>query len=161
MKGLTNDEVVKQRKKYGSNNIVKNKKNNFFKLFLESLADPIIRILLIALAIKLIFLFKDFDIYETIGILIAILLASFISTISEYGSEEAFNRLQEESSKIKAKVWRNYKLVEIPIDEIVVGDYIELLNGDMIPADGYLINGNITVDESSLTGEKKEIKKNY
>ncbi len=159
MKGLTNNEVLKQRKKYGTNSITKIKKNSFFKLFLESLADPIIRILLIALAIKVLFLFKDFDIYETIGILVAVFLASFISSISEYGSEAAFNRLQEESSKIKAKVYRSGKLKEVYIDEIVVGDYISLLNGDKIPADGYLINGNLKVDESSLNGENKEIKK--
>ena len=156
MKGLTKAEVIKQRKKYGTNSITKTKKNSFFKLFLESLADPIIRILLIALAIKLLFLFKDFDIYETIGILIAILLASFISTISEYGSEAAFKRLQEESSKIKAKVWRDNKLKEIFIDDIVVGDYTQLSGGDKIPADGYLISGSLKVDESSLNGEKKE-----
>ena len=101
MKGLNNNEVLNSRKKYGTNSITKTKKNSFLKLLLESLADPIIRILLIALAIKVLFLFKSFDIYETIGILIAVFLASFISSISEYGSEEAFNRLQEESSKIK------------------------------------------------------------
>ena len=159
MKGLTNEEVIRSRKKYGSNSITHIKKNSFFKLFLESLADPIIRILLIALAIKIIFLFKDFDIYETIGILIAVLLASFISTISEYGSEAAFNRLQEESSKIMVKVYRNNKLKEIPLDDIVVNDKVYLLNGDKIPADGYLIKGELTVDESSLNGEKKEAKK--
>ena len=159
MKGLTNDEVIKQRRKYGTNSITKLNKNSFIKLFLESLADPIIRILLIALAIKLLFLFKDFNIYETIGILVAVFLASFISTISEYGSEAAFNRLQEESSKIKAKVFRNNKLKEIVIDDIVVGDYIKLSNGDLIPADGYLVSGDLKVDESSLNGEKKEAKK--
>ena len=159
MKGLTNEEVLKQRKKYGTNSITIVKKNSFFKLFLESLADPIIRILLIALAIKVLFLFKDSNIYETIGILIAVLMASFISTISEYGSEAAFNRLQEESAKIKSKVYRNGKLKEIPIDDIVVGDYIKLLNGDLIPSDGYLISGKLRVDESSFNGEKKEAKK--
>ena len=159
MKGLTNEEVWINRKKYGTNSISKIKKNSFLKLFLESLADPIIRILLIALAIKIIFLFKDFDIYETIGILVAVLLASFISSISEYGSEAAFNRLQEESTKIKVKVWRNNKLKEIPLEEIVVNDKVCLQNGDKIPADGYLIEGNIRVDESSLNGEKKEAKK--
>ena len=159
MKGLTNEEVIKQRKKYGTNQITKIKENSFFKLLLESLADPIIRILLIALAIKILFLFKDFDIYETLGILVAILLASFISTISEYGSEAAFNRLQEESSKIKAKVWRNNFLKEIFIDQIVVGDYINLAGGDKIPADGYLIDGSLKVDESVLNGEKKEAAK--
>ena len=83
------------RKKYGNNNISVGKKNSFLKLLLESFGDPIIRILLIALAIKLVFFMKNFDWYETVGIVIAIFLASFISTISEYGSEKAFKKLTE------------------------------------------------------------------
>ena len=102
--GLNDAEVVKSRAEHGTNEITKVKKNTFVRLLLESLGDPIIKILLMALAIKVIVLFRNFDWYETIGILIAILLASFISSISEYGSEQAFNRLQEESSKTKAKV---------------------------------------------------------
>ena len=76
---LSETEVVASRTKYGTNEITKVKKNTFVKLLLESLGDPIIKILLIALAIKVIVLFRNFDWYETIGILIAILLASFIS----------------------------------------------------------------------------------
>ena len=97
MRGLTQVEVEKNRKLYGNNSITDSEHNSFFKLLLESLGDPIIKILLVALAIKVVFLFKDFDYFETLGILIAIFLASFISTISEYGSEAAFRRLQEES----------------------------------------------------------------
>ena len=99
--GLTNEEVIKNRKKYGTNKISSKDNNTFFKLFIESLGDPIIKILLIALAVKTLFLFKDFDYFETIGIVLAILIASLISAISEYGSNKAFQRLQEESSKIK------------------------------------------------------------
>ena len=72
--GLTLEEVKKSREKYGDNSLSKTKSNSLFKLFIESLGDPIIKILLIALAIKVIFLFKDFDIFETVGIVIAILL---------------------------------------------------------------------------------------
>lgn len=158
--GLTNKEVIESRKKYGSNEISGKNKNSFFSLFLETLGDPIIKILLIALAIKVLFLFKDFDWYETVGIVIAILVASLISTISEYGSEEAFKKLQEESSKIKCKAKRNNKIQEISIDEVVVGDLILLQTGDKIPADGVIISGTVSVDESSLNGETKEIKKN-
>ena len=157
--GLNDNEVVKRRAEYGTNEITKVKKNTFVKLLLESLGDPIIKILLMALAIKVIVLFRNFDWYETIGILIAILLASFISTISEYGSEQAFNRLQEESSKTKARVKRNGIIIEIPIGEIVVGDIVILSSGDKVPADGYLIKGNLSLDESALNGETKEAKK--
>lgn len=157
--GLTSREVEEQRKKYGSNSISIKKSNKFINILITSLSDPIIKILLIALAIKVIFLFSSFDWYETIGIVIAIFVASFISSISEYGSEKAFIKLQEEASKIKCRVKRDGKLQEISIDDVVVGDIISLELGDKIPADGYLVSGELTVDESSLNGEAKEIYK--
>ena len=158
-KGLSSDDVVILRKKYGSNAITEVKGHGFWKLLLESFGDPIIKILLIALAIKVVFLFRDFDWFETIGILIAVFLATFISTISEYGSEAAFKRLQEESARIVVKVLRDGVIKEIPIDEVVVQDIVLLSSGDKIPADGYLIEGNLSVDESSLNGESKEASK--
>ena len=115
---------------------------------------------MIALGIKTVFLIQSFDWYETVGIVIAIFLASFISTVSEYGSEKAFEKLQEESSKIKCRVKRNNKIEEVDIEEVVVGDIVLLESGDRIPADGEIIEGEISVDESSLTGETKEIYKN-
>lgn len=154
--GLTEKQVSENRSKYGSNKITSKKQDSFWKLLLGTLGDPIIKILLIALAIKTIFLIQNFDWYETIGIVIAIFLASFISTISEYGSEQAFMKLQEESSKIKCRVKRNGQIKEVSIEEIVVGDIVLLDSGDKIPADGKLIAGEITVDESSLNGESKE-----
>ena len=159
LNGLTNKEVIKQRKKYGSNEITKAKQKGMIKLFLESLGDPIIKILLIALGIKTMFLFHDFDWFETLGIVIAILIASLISTISEYGSEAAFNRLQLESSKLKCKVKRNNQIQEILIDEVVVGDLVLLQTGDKIPADGIIKSGSVLVDESSMNGETKEKEK--
>ena len=157
--GLNEKEVIESRKRYGTNEITKQKQNTFMHLLLESLGDPIIKILLIALAIKVVVLFRDFDWYETIGILMAIFLASFISSISEYGSEKAFSRLQEEQLKTTAKVRRSGKIIEIPSGEIVVGDIVMLSSGDKIPADGYLVKGNLSVDESALNGETKEAKK--
>lgn len=159
LNGLTNKEVIEQRKKYGSNEITKAKQKGMIKLFLESLGDPIIKILLIALGIKTMFLFHDFDWFETLGIVIAILIASLISTISEYGSEAAFKRLQLESSKLKCKVKRNNQIQEISIDEVVVGDLVLLQTGDKIPADGIIKSGSVLVDESSMNGETKEKEK--
>lgn len=158
--GLTNKEVEESRLKYGNNSLSKVNNTSFIKKFIDSLGDPIIKILLIALAIKTIFLFKNFDWYETIGIVIAILFASLISSISEYGSEKAFIKMQEEASKIKCRVKRNSKLEEINIEDVVVGDIITLDSGDKIPADGIIIEGDIDVDESSLNGETKEAHKN-
>ena len=113
MNGLTDEDVLNKRRKYGSNEIITSKKDSFIKKFIQTLGDPIIKILLIALAVKTLFLFQDFDWYETVGIVIAIFLASFISTISECGSEKAFEAMQEEASRIKTKVKRSGKIKEI------------------------------------------------
>lgn len=154
--GLSDKEVVKMRKEYGRNTISNKKENSFIKLFLESLGDPIIKILLIALAVKVIVLFKDFDFFETIGILISILVASLVSSISEYGSEAAFKRLQEDASKYKVKVKRNNQSIEIDLEDIVVNDIVILNAGDKVPADGHILKGFVSVDESLLNGETKE-----
>lgn len=154
--GLSSKEVINRRNKYGSNKLTSKNKNSFIKLVFESLSDPIIKILLIALAIKVIFLFKDSDIYETVGIFIAIFLATIISTLSEYGSEKAFEKLNEENSIIKVKVLRNSKKETINIDELVVGDIVYLESGDKVPADSMIIKGELYIDESILTGETKE-----
>ena len=154
--GLNNKEVLESRKKHGSNTISIKNRNTFFRIVIESLNDPIIKILLIALAIKVLFLFKDSNLYETLGIAVSVFLACFISSISEYGSEKAFEKLSEENSNIKVKVLRNSKLTIIDIKDIVVGDVVYLSSGDRIPADGIIIEGNIYIDESILTGETIE-----
>lgn len=157
--GLNNEEVIQSRNKYGSNELISKKKDSFFKLLIQSLGDPIIKILLIALAIKTVFLIRNFDWFETIGIVIAILLASFISSISEYGSEKSFEKMQQEVSKIKCRVMRNGKKEEILVSDVVVNDIVCLQSGDKIPADGVIVSGAISVDESVLNGETKEIYK--
>ena len=159
LNGLTEKEVEENRLKYGKNILTKATKDSFFRKLMITFSDPIIKILLIALALKTIFLFKNFDWYETIGIVIAILLASLISTISEYGSEKAFEKLQEDASKINCKVIRNGVIKEVSISDLVVGDIVPLEQGDKIPADGVIVKGNITVDESTLNGETKEVYK--
>ena len=158
--GLSSKEVSINRTKYGSNKLTTKKKNTFIRLVIESLSDPIIRILLIALAIKIVFLFQDSNIFETLGIAVSVFLATFISALSEYGSEKAFEKLSEENSLIKVKVLRDSKKTIINIDEIVVGDIIYLESGDKVPADGIVIDGELYIDESSLTGETKEKHKN-
>ena len=159
MNGLSDKEVLESRRKYGTNEITGVKRDSFFKLLLESLGDPIIRILLIALGIKTVFLISDFDWYETVGIVIAIFIASFISSISEYGSSKAFQRLQEESAKIKCRVRRNGEVTEVSIDDVVMGDVLILNAGDKIGADGVIIRGSVDVDESSMNGEAATVSK--
>ena len=108
------------------------------------------------MGIKTIFLIKDFDWYETVGIVIAIMVASLISSISEYGSMRAFNKLTEETSLIKVRAKRDNKVIEIPINDVVYNDIILLGEGDKVPADGIIVSGTIAVDESMLDGEAKE-----
>ena len=153
--GLTDKEAEISRSKYGSNELPNIKKRTIFNLIIESLGDPIIKILLIALAIKVIFMFRDFNWYETLGILIAIFLATLISSLSEYGSESAFQKMQEENKEVFCKVYRNNLLVSIKSSEIVKGDVISLESGDIVPADAKIIEGSFEIDESMLTGESK------
>lgn len=161
IKGLTKEEVLNNRKLYGSNKITEKKKTTILSLIIESLNDPIIKILLIALGIKILFFINDSDIYETIGIIVAIILATVISSLSEYGSEKAFQKLSNTTNNILVKAYRNNLITNIKIEEIVVNDYIYLESGDKIPADGILYTGNISVDESMLSGETKEQNKTF
>ena len=157
--GLTDNEVIINREKYGVNIFSKKKQDSFFKLLMETFSDPIIKILLIALGIKTVFLIRDFDWYETVGIVLAIIVASLISSISEYGSMVTFNKLTDESSEIYVKVKRNGDVRQIKISEVVVNDLIILNPGDKIPADGVILSGRVYVDESMINGESQEVYK--
>ena len=157
--GLTEAEVLISRQKYGENRVSKKKRKGFLLSLLESFGDPMIKVLLIALAINIVFLSQNANWFESAGIALAILLATLVSTISEYGSESAFEKLQEEAARIRCRVQRADGLKELPIEEIVVGDLILLQAGDRIPADGHMIQGQIEVDQSILNGESKEVKK--
>ena len=157
--GLSDKEVIINREKYGENIFTKKKQDTFFKLLLETFSDPIIKILLIALGIKTIFLIRDFDWYETVGIVLAILVASLISSISEYGSMRAFNKLTEETSKINVRVKRAGNIQSIPLSDVVVNDLVVLSTGDRVPADGIIVSGKISLDEAMINGEAKEVYK--
>ncbi|QSX06321.1 calcium-translocating P-type ATPase, PMCA-type [Sedimentibacter sp. zth1] len=157
--GLTDKDVKKSRIRYGSNEITKKKNKSFLAQYGESFGDPTIKILLVALFLNVIFFIKNFNWFESIGIAVSIILATLVSTISEYGSQLAFEKLMEDSKKVKCKVWRNYELIEVLSQEIVVGDFVQLQAGDKIPADGILTYGSIDVDQSALNGETEEIHK--
>ena len=157
MNGLNDAEVLESRRKYGSNSISVKNENKFFRLLLESLGDPIIKIMLIALAVRVVFLFSSFDWYETLGMLISILLSSLISSLSEYGSNKSFKRLQSEYESIRVRVRRNNVLTNVKNEEIVVGDIVYLEAGEVVPADGVIVSGSIGVDEASINGEAREV----
>lgn len=157
--GLTSSQVEQSRRQFGANTLTQKKRNGFWKQFLSSFGDPIIKILLAALAVNVLFLFHHFDWYESAGIAAAIFLATFVSTLSEYGSESAFARLQEDAAKITCRVRRSGGVRALPIGEIVVGDIVLLQAGERIPADGLLVSGHLSVDQSALNGESKEAEK--
>ncbi len=157
--GLTEDQVRFSREKHGKNVISRKKRNSFIKQFISNLGDPIIRVLLIALFLNILFLFRDGDIYETVGIGISVFLATFISTASEYSSESAFRRLGEENSCSRIRCKRSGKMIELAAEELVVGDIVCLGAGERIPADSVLISGKMGLDMSAMTGESREAKK--
>ena len=159
IRGLSSEEANASRKKYGSNELAKAKSKSFLRTFFENLGDPVIRILLGALIVNLFFVFRGGDLIETVGIAISVFLATLISTLSERGSEAAFRRLEEECSHSCFRVYRDGRLVELSIEEITVGDVILVSAGEQIPADSFVINGSLRVDQSMLTGESREIEK--
>ena len=165
---LTPREVLTSRKQHGSNTLSRKKKKSVFRRFLENLGDPVIRILLGALVIDLLFSITGGhgNWLETGGIALAVLLATLISTLSEYGSEAAFSRLSEECTQATCHARRleeegssSGSVREISLTEVVVGDILVLSAGEMIPADGVLLSGCLQVDQSSMTGESREIEK--
>ena len=158
--GLNDEQVIESQKKYGTNRLSEVKSESFLDKLVGNFKDPMIKILCVALIINIIFAaMGQAEWFESFGIAIAVLLATFVSTFSEFRNENAFQKLQEDASKIKSKVYRNGEVVEISIDDIVVGDCLLLQSGDKIPADGIMLDGNIKVDQSVLNGESEEAKK--
>ena len=126
LKGLSSEQVQSSRRKYGDNNIVRQEKQSFFKKFLSNFGDPIIKILLAALGLNLLFMLKSFDIFEAVGIVVAILTATLVSTVSEYGSEMAFEKLRRESENVRCRVIRDGSVISVRESELVVGDTVLL-----------------------------------
>jgi len=154
--GLSPEDIAFSLHKYGTNALTKKARVGFFRRYLASFGDPIIRILLVALGVNLLLLFRDANWYESVGIAVAVLLATLISTLSEYGSESAFEKLQAEAANIKCRVRRDSKIILLPIADIVVGDIVFIQAGERIPADGLLVHGEVYVDQAALNGETRE-----
>ena len=158
--GLSDNAVSESRNIYGANVITTQEAEGFFDKLRTNLKDPIIVILIVALAVTVFLAAMGFaPWYEGLGIAFAVVMATLIATWSEYSNENEFQRLLEEASKVKVKVFRNSKLVEILIDDLVVNDLVLLQPGDTVPADGYLLTGEIELNESALTGESETVKK--
>ncbi len=166
--GLTDSQAEESKQKYGDNSMTEQASESFWDKLKGNLGDPMIKILIVALLINVVLailggvgIIKEGapEWYEPIGIFIAIALATLVSTFSEYRNENAFQKLQEEASRIMCKVYRNGVIAEVAINDIVVGDAVLLQAGDKIPADGILIDGDLKVDQSVLNGESREAKK--
>lgn len=161
-KGLSKSEVEINRTKYGKNVLTKLPPDPIWKKVLRQFKDPMIMILLVAFAVQIIlFLLGQSEWFEPVGVLIAILIANGVSSISEAKQESKASFLRDEvEAREICKVIREGKLIEINISEVVVDDIIYLQAGDKIPADGIIENGEIFVDQSSLNGETEEAEKN-
>ena len=157
-KGLTLQEAERSKSEHGTNALAREKTKGFFKRFVENLNDPIIKVLLFALVIELVFTFGNCNLFEVVGIVLAILIATFVSTLSEIGSEKAFLKMQADGNTF-VRVLRDGVLTELSADELVVGDIVFLSAGERIQADGVLIDGEVKVDQSALNGESIEVSK--
>ncbi|MCH5195376.1 MAG: calcium-translocating P-type ATPase, PMCA-type [Oscillospiraceae bacterium] len=166
--GLTDQEAAESKAKYGDNSMTEQASESFWDKLKGNLGDPMIKILIVALLINVVLAVLGItgvikegapEWYEPLGIFIAICLATLVSTFSEYRNENAFQKLQEEASRIMVKTYRNGVISEVAINDIVIGDAILLQSGDKIPADGIIIDGDIKVDQSVLNGESREAKK--
>ncbi len=158
--GLTDREVEESRAKYGTNALTEKKQETFWQKLLSNMTDPMIKILFAALILNTIFVcLGQAEWYETVGIAVAIFLAVFVSTYSEFRNENAFKQLQEEASRITCKVWRNGTITEVSINDLVKDDCVLLQAGDRIPADGVMVKGCLKADQSALNGEAQEATK--
>ena len=152
--GLTDQEVLQNREKYGANLLTPPKRPSLLKLYLEKFEDPVVRVLLIAAVFSLIISVIENEYAETIGIIAAILLATGIGFYFEYDANKKFDLLNAVNEETLVKVIRNGRIQEIPRKDVVVGDIVVLETGEEIPADGELIEAiSLQVNESNLTGE--------
>ena len=152
--GLNEEQVAESRRQHGRNVLTPPKRTPLWKLYLDKFRDPIIQILLVAAAVSLIFSIMNGEYMETLGIFLAIFLATTIGFYFECDAAKKFSLLTALGEEQPVKVRRNGKVMEVPRSEVVVGDVILLETGDEVPADGRLIDVNeLQINESSLTGE--------
>ncbi|MFS9007906.1 calcium-translocating P-type ATPase, PMCA-type [Streptococcus vestibularis] len=165
--GLTSVEVQASKNAHGDNRLSSKEANSLLSIFIEAFQDQWILILLAALGLKIIFNFVgmifpaigEANWYEAISLIFAILMSTGFSAVSQYRNEQKFNTLQEEASKTNAKVYRDGKLKEVLVDDIVKGDQILLQSGDKIPVDGIILEGELKVNQAVLNGESEDAKK--
>ena len=152
--GLTDEQVKQSREQHGKNVLTPPQRTSLWKLYLDKYRDPIIQILLVAAFVSLILAFIEKNFMETIGIFVAVFLATTVGFYFERDAAKKFNLLTALSEEQPVKVRRNGKVMEIPRHDVVVGDVVLVEVGDEVPADGELIVCNdLQMNESALTGE--------
>ncbi len=152
--GLTDEQVKQSREQHGKNVLTPPQRTSLWKLYLDKYRDPIIQILLVAAFVSLILAFIEKNFLETIGIFVAVFLATTVGFYFERDAAKKFNLLTALSEEQPVKVRRNGKVMEIPRHDVVVGDVVLVEVGDEVPADGELIVCNdLQINESPLTGE--------
>lgn len=152
--GLTDEQVKQSREQHGKNVLTPPQRTSLWKLYLDKYRDPIIQILLVAAFVSLILAFIEKNFMETIGIFVAVFLATTVGFYFERDAAKKFNLLTALSEEQSVKVRRNGKVMEIPRHDVVVGDVVLVEVGDEVPADGELIVCNdLQINESTLTGE--------
>ena len=152
--GLTDEQVKQSREQHGKNVLTPPQRTSLWKLYLDKYRDPIIQILLVAAFVSLILAFIEKNFMETIGIFVAVFLATTVGFYFERDAAKKFNVLTALSEEQPVKVRRNGKVMEIPRHDVVVGDIVLVEVGDEVPADGELIVCNdLQINESALTGE--------
>lgn len=152
--GLTDEQVRQSRERHGRNVLTPPQRASLWKLYLDKYRDPIIQILLVAAFISLILAFIEKDFMETIGIFVAVFLATTVGFYFERDAAKKFDVLTALGEEQPVKVRRNGKVVEIPRHEVVVDDVVLVEVGDEVPADGELIvSTDLQINESALTGE--------
>lgn len=152
--GLTDEQVKQSREQHGKNVLTPPQRTSLWKLYLDKYRDPIIQILLVAASVSLILAFIEKNFMETIGIFVAVFLATTVGFYFERDAAKKFNLLTALSEEQPVKVRRNGKVMEIPRHDVVVGDVVLVEVGDEVPADGELIVCNdLQINESTLTGE--------
>ena len=153
--GLSSAEVERSRAEYGENILTPPARTSLWKLYLEKYKDPIIQILLVAAVFSLVIAAIEDNYIETLGIIIAIFLATTIGFLFERDAAKKFSSLTAMDDDTMVKAIRDGAVCLVPRREVVVGDYIVIETGDEIPADGKLVQSDsLQINESSLTGHR-------
>lgn len=165
--GLTSQEVLKSREKHGTNALTVKESQTFLEMLWESFKDKWALILLGAAVLKIILNLVavfvpnvgEANWWEVSSLIVAFILATLLATIQGYKNEQVFSSTLSNANNITQKVFRDGKLQEVLLNDLVIGDEVLLQSGDRVPADGYLIYGEVKVDQSSLNGESEEATK--